>query len=140
MTNINPYPTGVGPEIKEDFRPETERLRAENARLQRELDEALRQLRKSTGANWAETIAARALPWIVHTKCETCKGLGEISVDRWASAEGVEPRRCDACKGLGEVYDTDATKMHHPDQPPCAGCPNPTCNDFDLCSRKKNPQ
>jgi len=65
VTNAGPYPTGVGPEIKEDLRPETERLRSENARLQRELDEALRQLRKSTGGNWADTIAVRALPWIV---------------------------------------------------------------------------
>ena len=108
-------------------------LKVENARLQRELNEALRQLRKSTGCNWEEVIKTRALPWIKRKTCESCKGLGETSVDKWSAADGIEPFRCAVCKGNGEVY---YGEPHDPNGPPCRGCPDVTCSDYELCARK----
>jgi hypothetical protein len=110
-------------------------LARDNARLQRELDEALRMLSKKTGMrNWDRVIAQRALPWWSRKTCETCKGRGEIPVDKWSAADGIEPSRCDTCKGEGEVWEA---KLHDPNGPPCDGCPNPTCSDYELCARKR---
>lgn len=115
-------------------------LKVDNARLQRELSEALRQLNKSTGMIWDKVIAQRALPWIARETCDDCKGRGEQSLDAWSRAAGVEPQQCTTCNGSGEVYRVDDTKLHRPDQPPCFGCPNVSCNDYELCAKKKNPQ
>lgn len=29
-----------------------------------------------------------------------------------------------------------AKDLHHPDDPPCAGCPRMTCGDYELCRKK----
>jgi DnaJ-class molecular chaperone len=109
-------------------------LKVENGKLKRELDEALRQLRKSTGCDWTKVIETRALPWIKRKTCETCKGLGEIPVDKWSAFCGHLPSRCEACKGEGEVY---YGEPHDPNGPPCAGCPDVACSDYELCAKKR---
>jgi len=112
-------------------------LARENARLQRELNEALRMLGKKTGMrNWDNVIAQRALPWWSRKMCDACGGLGEIRVDKWSAAEGIEPSRCETCKGEGEIWEA---KLHDPNGPPCDGCPNSNCSDYELCARKRLP-
>jgi len=79
-------------------------LATENERLKRELAEALYALRKLTGCDWEETIAARAHPSIVRSKCSACGGLGELPLDAWSRMADVEPMKCNACQGSGDVY------------------------------------
>lgn len=109
-------------------------LQRDNKRLERELNEALRALRKTTGCNWEATIKTRALPWVKRKTCEDCNGLGEHPVDKWAASMDVEPTRCATCKGEGEIY---VVEPHDPDGPPCAGCPNSDCSDYELCCKKR---
>ena len=106
----------------------------ENARLQRELNEALRTLNKKTGMRWDNVIAQRALPWWSRKTCEACKGLGEISIRIGLASYSHEYQRCEACKGEGEIWEA---KLHDPNGLPCDGCPNSNCSDYELCSRKK---
>jgi hypothetical protein len=44
------------------------------------------------------------LPEWFRTSCVPCKGLGEIPVGKWAAADGIEPSRCETCKGEGEIW------------------------------------
>lgn len=79
-------------------------LAEENERLKRELREALYALRKLTGCDWTNTITARADPRIVRSTCTSCRGSGELPLDKWSRAEGVEPMTCNVCQGAGDVY------------------------------------
>jgi hypothetical protein len=106
-------------------------------RVTRERDEALRMLNKKTNMRWDNVIAQRALPWWSHKTCETCMPVVHFSRGTQRSAaDGIEPSRCETCKGEGEVWEA---KLHDPNGPPCSGCPNSNCSDYELCARKKNP-
>ena len=75
--------------------------------IERQLYEALRQLRKSTGMDWEKTIALRAKFLDEGGKrevCPSCKGAGLLPLDRWTRADGCLPDECRACNGQGEVY------------------------------------
>ncbi len=106
--------------------------------LRKQLAEALRQLRRSTGRDWTTVIESRAKSWIKREVCATCSGLGNHVTTLMSQV--VHDVECTACHGEGEIYSVDDSKLHHPDQPPCNGCPNITCNDYELCSKKRDPK
>lgn len=35
------------------------------------------------------------------------------------------------------TFAANVPELHHPDDPPCAGCPRRACGDYDLCRKKR---